>query len=323
MRDRVFIRGVGLVTCMVLTIFVVWAPPPVLAEPQACGNVNGAGLIDLADLAALIDGLTNCTALPNPADADVDGYQGISYRDLGVFTYRGTHPTYPLDCSAQPPIYPTQPGTCLNVLNGIVPPNVTAVTCTLFVRYTDTLWGFTLPIEFLVEGVPVQVTAARGMAGGPDTLATGQLRRQGSVLLAFEPLNLNLLPGTWLFAEADLVLPSSSPSARELTIAYGSPTFCGAPYDYASPWLFKKGEFAVVTPTLGCSCCDGTTGNVNLKGIVDLADLSMLIAYLVADGPLICRDAANTNGTGIVDLADLSTLIAFISGAGGTLAACP
>lgn len=65
------------------------------------------------------------------------------------------------------------------------------------------------------------------------------------------------------------------------------------------------------------SCCVGTTGNVNETGITDLADLSMLVAYLTVPLPgkptLPCVKEANVNTAGIIDLADLSMLVAYLT----------
>lgn len=65
------------------------------------------------------------------------------------------------------------------------------------------------------------------------------------------------------------------------------------------------------------SCCVGTTGNVNMSGIVDLADLALLVAYLVnpvGSKPILtCPGEANINASGIVDLADLSLLVAYLT----------
>ncbi len=73
-----------------------------------------------------------------------------------------------------------------------------------------------------------------------------------------------------------------------------------------------------------CSpCCQGTRGNVNVVGIVDLADLSALVSYLTGGGyTLPCSDAANVGGTGIVDLADLSALVSYLTGGGYVLPDC-
>lgn len=76
----------------------------------------------------------------------------------------------------------------------------------------------------------------------------------------------------------------------------------------------------------GTSCCIGTRGNVNTIGIVDLSDLSMLIAYLIYTPrpTLPCPDAANVNAVGIIDLSDLSLLIAYLtSSPPPALPACP
>ncbi|PWB75599.1 hypothetical protein C3F09_02185 [candidate division GN15 bacterium] len=71
------------------------------------------------------------------------------------------------------------------------------------------------------------------------------------------------------------------------------------------------------------SCCVGTTGNVNMTGIVDLADLSSLVSYLTGQGYILpCSDEANVNKSGIVDLADLSALVSYLTGGGYVLPNC-
>lgn len=72
------------------------------------------------------------------------------------------------------------------------------------------------------------------------------------------------------------------------------------------------------------SCCTGSTGNVNITGVIDLPDLSALVSYLVGGGYVLpCYDAANVNGYGIVDLVDLSALINYLTGGGYVLPNCP
>lgn len=71
------------------------------------------------------------------------------------------------------------------------------------------------------------------------------------------------------------------------------------------------------------NCCLDITGNVNMSGTVDLADLSLLVAYLTGGGiELPCPEEANVNGVGIVDLADLSALVSYLTGGGFVLPAC-
>jgi len=72
------------------------------------------------------------------------------------------------------------------------------------------------------------------------------------------------------------------------------------------------------------SCCTGTTGNVNMAGIVDLSDLSALVSYLTGGGYVLpCAKEANVNATGIVDLSDLSALVSYLTGGGYVLPTCP
>jgi len=72
------------------------------------------------------------------------------------------------------------------------------------------------------------------------------------------------------------------------------------------------------------SCCTGTTGNVNMTGIVDLGDLSALVSYLTGGGYILpCQPEANVNATGIVDLSDLSALVSYLTGGGYVLPNCP
>jgi hypothetical protein len=70
-------------------------------------------------------------------------------------------------------------------------------------------------------------------------------------------------------------------------------------------------------------CCEGVRGNVDMDGIVDLADLSRLVSYLTG-GPatLSCPDEANVNGQGTVDLADLSALVNYLTAGSYTLPNC-
>jgi len=79
--------------------------------------------------------------------------------------------------------------------------------------------------------------------------------------------------------------------------------------------------FVVVVPT---SCCVGTTGNVNMTGGVDLADLSALVTYLTGGGYVLpCLAEANVNNIGSIDLADLSALVTYLTGGGYVFPACP
>jgi len=83
-------------------------------------------------------------------------------------------------------------------------------------------------------------------------------------------------------------------------------------------------EFSPLVIAWKLGCCVGVRGNVNMVGIVDLADLSALVSYLTGGGyVLTCADEANVNGSGIIDLADLSALVSYLTGGGFVLPTCP
>jgi M6 family metalloprotease-like protein len=71
-------------------------------------------------------------------------------------------------------------------------------------------------------------------------------------------------------------------------------------------------------------CCVGRTGNVNLTGGIDLADLSALVSYLTGGGFVLgCPNRANVNAAGGIDLGDLSALVYYLTGGGYVLPNCP
>jgi hypothetical protein len=67
-----------------------------------------------------------------------------------------------------------------------------------------------------------------------------------------------------------------------------------------------------------CGCCEGLTGNVDgdSEGLVDIGDLTALIAYLyIPPNPVpSCLGEANVDGDGacLVDIGDLTALIAYL-----------
>jgi hypothetical protein len=71
-------------------------------------------------------------------------------------------------------------------------------------------------------------------------------------------------------------------------------------------------------------CCIGSTGDVDMTGVVDVADLTSLVGYLTGAGfQLPCPDVANTDGKGIVDSGDLAALVSYLTGGGYVLPNCP
>lgn len=72
----------------------------------------------------------------------------------------------------------------------------------------------------------------------------------------------------------------------------------------------------------GPSCCEGTTGNVDGHGGVDLSDLSRLISFMTSNGSLVCQSEADIDQSGGTDLSDLSLLIAYLVSGSASLPSC-
>jgi hypothetical protein len=71
------------------------------------------------------------------------------------------------------------------------------------------------------------------------------------------------------------------------------------------------------------SCCVGVTGDVNVNGSVNLADLSGLVSFLTGGGYVPpCQGEADINASGTINLADLSALVSFLTGGGYVLPSC-
>ncbi|MCM2272697.1 MAG: hypothetical protein NDJ18_09120 [candidate division Zixibacteria bacterium] len=144
-----------------------------------------------------------------------------------------------------------------------------------------------------------------------------------------------------------VVYQVQAPGSIQITIPGAATPFGSIPVSSAGVYRFDCGAFAGTGPqelkftvTTGCfivdafslrstvidppSCCQGTTGNINAVGSIDISDLSLLISYLVAgNSSLPCMAEANVNALGSVDISDLSMLIAYLVSGGVTLPPCP
>jgi hypothetical protein len=206
-----------------------------------------------------------------------------------------------------------------------LPANSTKLTVQFRLKVSDTIDLAVLPVQFLIDGVAPTVDSVK--------LTSPFVRTGGS-----------LPPGTILIVMANSAdIPSATyPNSdnpvgsvylsiagtgvdRSLTVNFKAvgpvqDTFLVTTPMVIAPWPSRSSK----TPSLLQSCCIGTTGNVNLIGAVDLADLSLLVSFLTGGVPsLPCPEEANANGQGAVDLADLSLLVAVLTGAPGSFASCP
>ena len=59
---------------------------------------------------------------------------------------------------------------------------------------------------------------------------------------------------------------------------------------------------------------DYEVGDVNHDQIVDIEDVTALIAYILGNADGICTDCANVNGIGAIDIEDVTALISKVLG---------
>jgi hypothetical protein len=121
------------------------------------------------------------------------------------------------------------------------------------------------------------------------------------------------------------ILKETTPVHLDLVRYMNDPTeylYVGEPHtdDYEGNARFD--EITLLVPQE--HCCIGTTGNVDMEGIVDISDLSALVNYLLNYGyELPCPNEANVDGEGIVDISDLSALVNYLLNYGYILPNCP
>ena len=122
---------------------------------------------------------------------------------------------------------------------------------------------------------------------------------------------------TLMYNDSSLVSPQFAvpfPLSAEHVYYWQARSFNGASW---MPWTRTMAAY------IGTGCCVHVHGNVNMTGIVDLADLSALVSYLTGGGYVLpCESEANVNASGIVDLSDLSSLVSYLTGGGYVLPNC-
>ena len=295
---------------------------------------------------------------------DIDNWKDLTVRDLaiyGVMCYFGGNcfiSMFPEQFCARLPMPPLTVDSTLQVfLKGDrIPPMQAQVTCTLSVT-PEIPWGLNLPIRFSQNGNPVTILSATFLRS-PNF---GWVKYSGPDLLAFSHLAISRND---LVEVVLTLTPLPHCSAIEMSFTTSPYLPNDTIRDYNIPmWVFGGGGNAeTYTPCLKTAnsyndadgdgnidycdncpnvpnvdqldndgdglgdacCCVGTRGNVNITGIVDLADLSALVSYLTGGGYVLpCPNEANFNAEGIVDLSDLTMLVFYLTGEIYGLKECP
>ena len=142
----------------------------------------------------------------------------------------------------------------------------------------------------------------------------------------FNRAGIGLIYSTYLGGSSDEGVFEAAIAIDVVGSAYVTGRTSSANFPIQDPFQVSlSGSYDAFVTKLGAfSCCTGTTGNVNLIGIVDLADLSAFVRLITfGDYPITCVEAVNVNGVGSIDLSDLSALVSYLTGGGYVLPNCP
>ena len=323
MRDS---RKRGLITAGIIMVIAAMGSAPGVSAQSGCGNFNCSGIVDLADLSQAISYVTNIDgvgSLSCPSIADMDGYYLFNLYDLALLWDVGAHaqwgsgicpPTLP---ALDPPV---SADDYIFFDNQVFPAGTGSTALSVAMVISDTSDWFQFPIRLLVNTQPPTIDSVK---------TTGPLIRTGSGnLILFQQSTDDPVPSPVLpsrlqqLCKVYLSMPPE-PTDRPITLTFDPVGPVQDGHKIGIPMVIRQypGR-AVVTPMIQF-CCQGTRGNVNMQGIVDLGDLSYLVSFLTGGGTdLPCADEANVNNEGIVDLADLSALVSYLTGGGYVLPNC-
>lgn len=212
---------------------------------------------------------------------------------------------------------PTETG-CTNTY----PFGVVSIVWPIYVRQPTEIRLYPAILGILPDSLPCTYPGTP-LFVGTDTII--QLNDTGFFTLDIRLSDTTCVPGPYFatvvvdtFLGTGLVdIVVDSGSAPRLCASYND--FGHSPNDLITVSGFtdnlKLWSRGVNAPQSQCSCCAGSTGNVDCDpdGHIDISDLTRLIDYLyVSLSPLCCVAAANCDGQPGVDISDLTALIDFL-----------
>ena len=167
-----------------------------------CGDANGDGLIQPADLTLLFDYLYDSAELPCPENMDLDSFTLITLRDvtyLSRFLYKGIPAlsTYP-PCLPNYPAFEPVPDwdDTISIKQGIIlPANAGSVEVPVVLTNWDSIYSLELPVRIRIGGAVPQIDSIRWGNANPADLKGAIVDAQnGTVDLGLHWIN-GLPPG--------------------------------------------------------------------------------------------------------------------------------
>lgn len=297
---------------------------------QPCGDFDASGEAGLSDLIKGIQYLWVTNSPPADfATADVDSHSLFTMSDILVLYDHLRYGSWVACPPTLPAVFLPESSTeFLQFTRDTFPPNRSYASVEIWITLDENLEYYQIPIAVRIDGQ--HPDSAKFFVAEPRGLRGGYNAAEGRLLLGLYPYVddswIDVLgPGKYL---AGRLVLYTAPSAnlRPLTFEYIQMPPMQDGENVNRPMLFSTYPTRIQRTPGGVRHvgCTGTTGNVDLEGIVDLTDLSQLVAYLTGAGVwLPSPEEANVNATGIVDLSDLSALVSYLTGGGVVLPACP
>lgn len=297
------------VTLMSLIALALITP----AQAQLCGDADSSGSLAGSDIFKLTDYLFDGDPAPT-GPADVDDYALRTVRDIVFLSWNLVEGAPALTCPpSQPALAPALSTAQVLVYDEVFPAGATAVNVRLFLKITDSLAAFSLPLNIRVNGaIPSFSPITFGPAMNPVDVRRSSLNApQGRILLGaatFARIH-TLPPGVHLIASFDLFMNSSGVD-RPISITWTQfPPMEGGQNVHYPMLVFN--DMSTAVPDLLPSCVAETDGD----GVVDCADQCPgFDDRLDADGDLtpddcdLCAgfdDRLDADGDGVPDGCDL------------------
>ena len=320
---------------------------PTVPSAQVCGDVNGSGLLNIADVTYLFAYLGGGGPPPvNFFDSEVDDFELITMRDLYTIHVRIYAGGPPPICGPANAAFPAPLDSAFILSYGAnIPPNSTTATLALELTMPQQVAMFTLPLRIRVGDEIPQIDTLDFSALTPLAYPRYLVdSSEGTVAAAIFDIRGGASLDTGVVSLAELGLSfAPSPEPRLVTIEFVtlSPAQAPAPDSSFYPMLLLPATFPSfasvgIRPLLRRKCdsnggndldqdcventldnCPNTHNESQLDsdgdGFGDACDLCPTVATFC---PGCCQLAGDANYDGSTNIADVTFLIARIFASG-------
>ncbi len=297
---------------------------PLMAQINICGDFNGDGTLNVADVTSGMEYLFNAGAPAVDFDtADVDHLLLYTLHDaqemLNCIFHCGASG---VSCApSSTPLVPTPDSRYVFGYEDLIPAGQTeyGIRFGMGGEPVD-LESFVAPLQVTVGGAPAAIDSIVFDSNVP--LPASDIRGPGVLALA----TLSLPSGQWnneLLGQVFVTVANPS-SAQPVEMVWDTLTPIQSPLEQAGsvyPLFTSVGSFDAFLPNLASKCC-WVAGDYDNDGSFNIADVTAGIARIFsgADAPF-CQDQADSNGDNMFNVADITYGIARIF-AGGTELVC-